>query len=123
MKIRIKGNSIRIRLTRTEVARFGEAGLLEEKTEFGHSEFKYVLKNVPGPGELSAEFTSGTMIVIVPEHITREWVSTDIIGFEHNMDLGNGKQLFLLIEKDFKCLDKTSEDQSDNFEHPGTKCA
>jgi hypothetical protein len=26
--------------------------------------------------------------------------------------------LYLLVEKDFVCLDETSEDQSDNYENP-----
>ena len=34
MKIRIKGNTIRYRLTKTEVADFGQQGFVEEKTEF-----------------------------------------------------------------------------------------
>ena len=43
-------------------------------------------------------------------------------GFENNMDFGDGKQLFLLIEKDFVCLDETIEDQSDNYENPSKTC-
>jgi hypothetical protein len=30
----------------------------------------------------------------------------------------NGKELFLLLEKDFVCLDETIEDQSDNYPNP-----
>ena len=28
------------------------------------------------------------------------------------------KKLYILIEKDFKCLDNTIEDQSDNYPNP-----
>ena len=45
MKIRIKGNSVRVRLTRSEVDHFAETGYLEESTEFGNSHFLYALQS------------------------------------------------------------------------------
>jgi uncharacterized protein DUF7009 len=124
MKIRIKGNSIRVRLTRSEVDNFGKTGYLEELTEFGSNTFIYALRSVPEGNQLSAAFDASKIIVTVPDSITREWTSTDKVGFDNHMDIGNGKQLFLLIEKDFKCIDAPSnEDQSDNYEHPTMSCA
>jgi hypothetical protein len=32
------------------------------------------------------------------------------------------QELFLLIEKDFVCLDNTFEDQSDNYPNPNAVC-
>src|SRR4051812_3809481 len=117
MKIRIKGNSIRIRLSRPEIDDFGRNGYLEERTEFGDSAFIYALRNDMDAKELSASFASGKMTIIVPGPITREWTTTEKVGYDNNMDIGKEKKLFLLIEKDFKCIDST-EDQSDNFDHP-----
>jgi len=122
MKIRIKGNSIRIRLSRSEVDSFGTGGYLEERTEFGNSVFTYALQNTPGGKELSATYADNKMTVLVPAAITQEWTTTDKVGYENNMPLADGKQLFLLIEKDFKCVDNTEEDQSDFFEHPTKIC-
>ena len=34
------------------------------------------------------------------------------------MDLGDGNELYLLLEKDFQCLDNSIEDQTDNYENP-----
>jgi hypothetical protein len=42
-----------------------------------------------------------------------EWASTDRVGYESNHN-----QMYLLIEKDFKCLDNVAEDQSDNYPNP-----
>ncbi len=123
MKIRIKGNSIRIRLSRSEVNSFGKDGYLEERTEFGANAFIYVLQRSDDSPTLSASFANDTITVFVPNSITHEWTNTDIIGYDHNMDIGNGNQLFLLIEKDFKCIDGPAyEDQSDNYEHPTKVC-
>jgi hypothetical protein len=38
------------------------------------------------------------------------------------MEIGNDKYLFLLVEKDFVCLDNTVEDQSDNYPNPNAVC-
>ena len=123
MKIRIKGNSLRIRLSRTEVDNFGKTGYLEEKTEFGNSTFVYALQNVTDGSALSASFNGTKITMNVPAPITREWTSTDKVGFDSQMDTGHGKQLFLLLEKDFKCVDAPpNEDQSDNYEHPTLTC-
>ncbi len=118
MKLRIKGNSIRFRLTKSEVDYFGREGYLEEKTEFGNSTFIYAMQKKLYGEELSAEFSDNKITLSIPEHISAKWVTTNRIGIESEMEIANGKILFLLIEKDFKCLDNTIEDQSDNYPNP-----
>lgn len=119
MKLRVKGNSIRLRLTKTEIANFGEQWVIEEKTEFPNAVFfQYTLQGKTGIDELEAEFSENKITVFVPINILQQWTTTDIVGFENKIDMGGGKQLFLLIEKDFVCLDSTFEDQSDNYPNP-----
>ncbi len=46
MKLRIQGNSVRLRLTKTEVAQIGKVGTVKETVEFGtapHQQFVYAL--------------------------------------------------------------------------------
>lgn len=122
MKIRIKGNSIRIRLTKTEVDNFGKDGVLEERTEFGDAVLKYALKVKEENNGLSADFSGNCVTMRVPQAMQQEWISTETVGYSNEMELGNGKKLFLLLEKDFVCLDNTFEDQSDNYPNPNAVC-
>ena len=123
MKIRIKGNSIRYRLTKTEIANFGKNGYLEERTEFLNGPvFYYCLEKRPGIDSLQASFQDNRITVWVPEGITKEWTTTEVVGYNNTMQQDGGKELFLLIEKDFVCLDHTFEDQSDNYENPNKVC-
>lgn len=123
MKLRIKGNSIRLRLTKTEIANFGEQWVIEERTEFPDGTFlQYSLQCKTGIDALEAEFSGHVITVYVPITIAQQWTTSDIVGFENKLDIGNGKHLFLLIEKDWVCLDTTFEDQSDNFPNPNTVC-
>ena len=123
MKIRIKGNSIRIRLTRPEVDEFAQDGYLEEMTEFGNSTLLYVLQSMEGIPGLDADFEDGKITMYVPANIPAEWAKNETVGYENNLDMGNGRSLYLLLEKDFKCIDAPPhEDQSDNFENPNKVC-
>lgn len=123
MKIRIKGNSIRYRLTKTEIANFGKNGYLEERTEFLNGlAFYYCLEKRSGIDNLQASFKDNRITVFVPENISDDWTTTETVGFNNTQQLGDGKELFLLIEKDYTCLDHTMEDQSDNYENPNKVC-
>ncbi len=117
MKIRIKGNSLRIRLTKPEVEYFGQNGYLEEKTEFGNNALIYALKNADTQA-LSASFEGNKITMLLPAEDAKEWVNTNKVGIEGTMPVGNDKSLYLLLEKDFKCLDEAIEDQSDNYDNP-----
>ena len=121
MKIRLNGNSIRYRLSKTDIANFGEHGLIEEKTEFlNNQSFYYCLQKKEGINNIEASFSSNRICIFVPENIAAEWTTTDVVGFDSNISLGEGKELLLLIEKDFVCLDQTLEDQRDNYPNPKT---
>ena len=123
MKIRIKGNSLRIRLSRSEVDQFAETGYLEETTEFGNNAFIYALQSREGIPALEADYEEGKMTMYVPAPIPAVWAKNETVGYENNMDIGDGRHLFLLLEKDFKCIDAPAhEDQSDNFENPHKVC-
>ena len=120
MKLRIKGNSIRIRLTKSDIQRFEREGYIEANTPFVSSVFTYALQSRPDEygHELSADFKDCVMTLYMPEKMAKEWIHTEVVGFDTHMDVDNGEKLYLLLEKDFKCLDETVEDQSDNYENP-----
>ncbi len=124
MKIRIKGNSLRIRVTKSEVDFFCKNGFLEDRTVFPTATFEYRLERVRNDGNLNADFEGNTIIMFVPEHLVNGWEVNDTVGFSHTMPGGDGKPFFLLLEKDFKCIDNSmQEDQSDNFDNPLHTCA
>jgi hypothetical protein len=116
MKIRIKGNSLRYRLTRSEVERFTAEGYIEETTHFGKSSLLYSLQKTSAE-DLSASFENNSITLHMPHQMANEWATTDTVGFENKKD-----GLYLLIEKDFRCLDNVAEDQSDNYPNPNGVC-
>lgn len=122
MKLRIKGNSLRIRLTKSEVSTLSNTGYLEEQTVFPGNNFMYALQSVDDAGQLSATYNNNKMTMLVPASFVKDWPENEIVSIHANMPLANNQSLYLLLEKDFVCLDETTEDQSDNFENPNKTC-
>ena len=116
MKIRIKGNSIRYRLSKTDVEQFIKTGGLEETVDFGAQKLVYALKK-HCESALSASFEQNTITLYMPEHMAAEWETPDKVGFN-----GIHNKLSILIEKDFQCLDNVAEDQTDNYPNPALVC-
>ena len=123
MKIRIKGNSIRLRLTKTDVADLKEKGMVSEKTVFeSETIFHYSLYVDADSKEINAKFSDQTIEIFLPEKEAKILIDTEQITIENSQYTGEKDQLFLLIEKDLQCLDSTSEDQSDMYENTKTQC-
>jgi len=122
MKIRIKGNSIRYRLSKSEVKKFCDTGHIEESTSFGSNSLVYALQTKDEIAGLSAEFANNQITMFVPASFTRHWDENEITGMDTNCQLPGAGSLFLLLEKDFVCLDHTDEDQSDHYENPNKTC-
>jgi hypothetical protein len=122
MKLRIKGNSVRYRLSRPEVEALPQTGYLEERTDFGPAALVYALRVRPEGSELSAAFKDNKITLYVPEALIRGWAESQVVGFEGHTALEGAGSLHLLLEKDFKCLDRPTEDQSDNYDKLSDNC-
>ena len=116
MKIRIKGNSIRYRLTKSDMYRLSHEGYLEDRTNFGNRELVYVIQKT-NDHHMSGFFDNNVICLQVPGNVIEELDNTDRVGFE-----GKQGDLLLLVEKDFTCMDKVAEDQSDNYPNPSLVC-
>ncbi|MDN5288139.1 MAG: hypothetical protein JWR38_4413 [Mucilaginibacter sp.] len=112
MKIRIKGNALRYRLTKSDISALANDGYLQEQTNFVGQPFIYALK-ITKADTLTAEFKNNTITLFMPQLMMNELADTDRVGFDDK----NGP-VQLLVEKDFTCLDNVEEDQSDNYPNP-----
>ena len=117
MKLRIKGNSIRLRLTKSDVQALTATGYIEEQLSFGTTKLYYALEQTENESEMSASFDKHKIIVHIPQSFITGWENNDQVGFE-SRHLTGTDTLSILVEKDFVCLDETTEDQSDNYANP-----
>ncbi|MDF2515010.1 MAG: hypothetical protein K0R59_306 [Sphingobacterium sp.] len=116
MKIRIKDNTVRLRLTRSEIDQLGTQGEVSGRTEFIQQDLVYNIVQ-SATESLVASFVGHKITVGLSAEMIRELVQTERIGFE-----GQSGKVKLLVEKDFACIDNTTEDQSDNYPNPNLAC-
>lgn len=122
MKIRIQSNSIRYRLTKSEVRTLAETGFINSQTNIAGNIFTYALQTSTDIKELVARFQNNTITLLVPAIFAGSWFENEVVGIESQMPNTTSETLQLLLEKDFVCLDETTEDQRDHYENPGKNC-
>ena len=127
MKIRIKGNSLRLRLLRFEVAGFLAGDCLEETIHFSpepSGKFTYTLQRESAVNLPTVQYTGSRVAILIPADQANTWGSSDRIGIAESISLGEFGSLALLIEKDLACLDRSEEDNGDTFANPnaGEQC-
>ena len=118
MKLRIKDNSVRFRLSQSEIAELAKSFLVESELTF--SDGDKILYRLQLTDTFQFTKNGNVIAASVPMDIGKNWVDSNDVGIEHVFKLKKG-DLFLLIEKDFKCLtDRPREDESDLFDNPAS---
>jgi hypothetical protein len=112
MKLRIRTNSLRYRLTRSDVKKLIETGYLEDGVSFGAQSLRFAIE-ITVNSEMSAVYLNNTVTLFMPKPLLEKLDGTDAVGFENTVE-----GLHLLVEKDFVCMDKLADDQSDNYPNP-----
>ncbi len=117
MKLRIKGNSIRLRLTRDEVYELVHQGEVMETCVVLNKKFIYGVKQTVS-ANLRAVIEDNEIIVFIPMLKLEDWDENELVGFTETTIEG----LTLIVEKDFKCLEeRESEDESKLYPNPNAK--
>jgi hypothetical protein len=115
MKLRIKGNTIRIRLSETEVNLLAEGSTVVEETHFPSSKLTYKIQ--PSTAE-SVDFIDGVVQVNLTQGEIDRWAKTDEVTISKDIAIPNANILSILVEKDFKCLTVRPEDESELYPNP-----
>ncbi|MDA0678998.1 MAG: hypothetical protein O3A13_06395 [Proteobacteria bacterium] len=120
MKLRIRDNSIRLRLSQSEVQAVNSTGLVKGRVQFaGSNSFDYVLESSPATVKPEAHISNNVLTVRIPQLDISQWAESEQVSITSGQSLDDGDQLTILVEKDFACLaPRDGEDESDMFPHP-----
>ena len=124
MKIRIKGHSIRFRLSKTEVHSLCKKGAVWSETAFGQGKpvFRYGLVVSSSAEQMHATFGQSSICIYIPQSSVVNWESNEQVGFEHLQKNDPAMGLHLLVEKDFQCtIERVGEEEGDLYENPQAK--
>ena len=118
MKRRIHGNSLRLRLNRSDVEQFRTSGVCAESLRFNsNSQLTYTLETSSQLAVMEVRYLQDCIRVLLPLDMAQEWAGSDRISLSLNREYGPS----LLIEKDFQCLhreERTPADDADAFPNP-----
>ena len=124
MKLRIKGNSLRLRLAKGEVEQLVRTGIVEDTAEFGLSpeqQFVYAVSSSDIIDQPVATLENNAISVCLPKMLTQDWAESDQISIREEQVITGNKTLNILIEKDFACLKESAgEDDTDGYPNPLT---
>jgi hypothetical protein len=119
MKLRIHGNSLRLRLSQSEVAQFSKTGFVEDSIQFAPgASFAYALESLSSVSAPRALYANGFLRIQVPRTEGTNWACSDSVGISGDQSLEAGKHLSILIEKDFQCLHGDDARDPDAYPNP-----
>ena len=112
MKLRLEGNSIRLRVRKSDLTKLQTKGIITETLVFPNNlNFNYELRTDTNTETVDAQLSPTAITVSIPLSMAINWLNSDVVGLEYTVNSG----LFILIEKDFPCTDRPWEDTSDTF--------
>lgn len=125
MKLRIRKNSLRLRLQQHEVKKLVADGAVIDETCFGTETLRCSIEMSADASAICADLASNTIRIRVPLAVALQWAHSDEVGMLAEQVTPAG-QLLLLVEKDFACLQPRDpalrEDDSDAFMNPNSSC-
>ena len=114
MKLRIRGNSIRLRLTRSEVEQIGRGEAVTETTRLGAGvDFSYSLR-ASEASALEVSLSGTALVISAPSASLADWASSEAVALDC---VSGGETATIMVEKDFACLTPRDEDD-DTYPHP-----
>ena len=126
MKLRLKGNSVRVRLDRRDIEQLINDGRVEDAVRFGPGRmFGYAVQVGPASRERpKASYTDGCLTIQINPVDAEEWLTSERVGFDHQQPVDGGI-VRVLLEKDFACIDRQPGEEVDDvyaFPNPALSC-
>lgn len=120
LKLRIRDNSIRLRLTQTETDTLKREGVVAARTRFpGGRSLEYAVESSPASVNPAVHYSENRLEVRLPETVVLAWATSEQVSMCGEQRLEDGEIVSILVEKDFQCLaPREGEDESDMFPHP-----
>lgn len=119
MKVRLRNNSIRLRLTQGEVQVLADAGQVDNQTHFTAGQVLGVTLRASDTNQINADFDAAVVTIGVPRAALAKWCTGNEVSLTGRQTIDDDTALSILVEKDFACLaPRSGDDDDDCFPHP-----
>lgn len=99
MKLRIQGNTVRVRLNDKEVESLAAGQKLIDQTQFISGALQYIVQPAASS---DADFKQNTILISVDELEITKWNNSDQVSISIESATSDAKKLSILVEKDMK---------------------
>ncbi len=125
MKLRLKDNTLRLRLTKTETELLQQRLAVKGSTPFGPlpaQALTYAIVSNTQASQIDASFQNQSITISVPHQQVTEWANTNQVSMRASLQYAPQTSLEVLIEKDFQCLtERANGDDADTFPNPAAQ--
>lgn len=122
MKIRIIGDSLRLRVSPSEVRQLIASGRVVETIHLAPGvQLSFALQHSAATGSIAVSHALHEVTVIAPTSVAQAWAIGGDVGIYGAVPNGSGS-LSLAIEKDFACLDSSHPGNRDTYPNPKAAC-
>ncbi len=118
MKLRILDDSVRLRLSQTEVEHIARGEAVHSHARFPDGCFLVYGLEPAAETTIGATYRDNEIKVHVPTEAARSWATTEQVALTATVPIEGG-ELAILVEKDFECLEpRPGEEDRDSFPNP-----
>lgn len=118
MKLKFRGNILRIRLNKEELDTFGTTGKVEDSIQHGSSpaeSLNYSIERGDYP-QIEACYSPELVRIFVPNDLAFQWVHSRQSNIEQNISFN---PMRIRVEKDYSCLHGRGGEEEDlRSDHP-----
>jgi len=124
MKVRLRNNSIRLRVTQSEVRALDQGADVCSVTRLGPGNTLVFRLCAVSSHRIGVSQTSADVHIGVPAAELSQWCRGTQVSLRARQPVGSEEPLSILIEKDFACLaPRDGDDDVDCFPHPNDNSA
>ncbi len=123
MKLRFRGNTLRLRVNQREVTALADGHSLEEAVAFPNNARFIYLFEPNAEREPMASFADGRIRIQAPLRDVQAWAQGESVGLYFDLPADSTTELRIAIEKDLECVDGSPEEYDPYaFPRSGQKC-
>lgn len=115
MKIRIQNNSLRLRLSKSDMAKLDESGIIISRSHISETTILKFELCVSASDNYDVRFQDNSTVIEIPKSQKEYLLVENNVGFNFTFDNGQNDGLYILIEKDFQCLIPRDTDVASNL--------
>lgn len=118
MKLRLDDRSARLRLNKTDIEALKSQGFVKTVTTLPGGNLEYSIESRSDIEKIECILSGSALLVLLPATLSEKWSQSDEVGIYASVPVGyEGKEVQIILEKDFPCRHGEPGEQSSRFDN------